>query len=217
MLRPGPRRGGRGPHECRPRPYARTRTHARGSQTRCSPRGTDAMTSRGGGYPLARTCACAREDAAPRVWPLRPGPIPIEAAMGGGVLSVLACVRVRGRRSGAGRRRSPIRLRSSAGFRTAGSSSHTRGRTYAGPRSEARTRSSRSTRCTRSGALRAARRATAGELHGLRLAAREQTTGDLAHLHWFTYAEDPAAVPGKYEDGVLAEIARSQTFNKELE
>jgi hypothetical protein len=45
--------------------------------------------------------------------------------------------------------------------------------------------------------------------------AREQTTGELAHLHWFTYTEDPAAVPGKYEDGVLAEITRSQTFSKE--
>jgi hypothetical protein len=44
--------------------------------------------------------------------------------------------------------------------------------------------------------------------------AREQTTGELAHLHWFTYTEDPAAVPGKYGDGALAEIGRSQTFSK---
>jgi hypothetical protein len=44
--------------------------------------------------------------------------------------------------------------------------------------------------------------------------AREQTTDELAHLHWFTYTEDPAAVPGKYDDGVLADIGRSQTFSK---
>jgi hypothetical protein len=31
--------------------------------------------------------------------------------------------------------------------------------------------------------------------------ARDQATGDLAHLHWFTYTEDPAGVPGKYDDG----------------
>jgi hypothetical protein len=45
--------------------------------------------------------------------------------------------------------------------------------------------------------------------------AREQATGEVAHMHWFTYTEDPAAVPGKYEDGVLATITRSQTFSKE--
>src|SRR5262245_30994949 len=45
--------------------------------------------------------------------------------------------------------------------------------------------------------------------------AREQATGDLAHLHWFTYTEDPAGVPGKYDDGALAQITRSQTFSKE--
>jgi hypothetical protein len=44
--------------------------------------------------------------------------------------------------------------------------------------------------------------------------AREQTTGEPAHLHWFTYTEDPAAVPGKYGDGALADIGRSQTFSK---
>ena len=45
--------------------------------------------------------------------------------------------------------------------------------------------------------------------------AREQATGELAHLHWFTYTEDPAGVPGKYGDAVLAGITRSQTFTKE--
>jgi hypothetical protein len=45
--------------------------------------------------------------------------------------------------------------------------------------------------------------------------AREQATGQLAHLHWFTYTEDPAGVPGKYGDGALARITRSQTFSKE--
>jgi hypothetical protein len=45
--------------------------------------------------------------------------------------------------------------------------------------------------------------------------AREQATDELAHVHWFTYTEDPAGVPGKYDDGALAEITRSQTFSKE--
>src|SRR5262249_59681303 len=45
--------------------------------------------------------------------------------------------------------------------------------------------------------------------------AREQATGGLAHMHWLTYTEDPAGVPGKYEDGALAQITRSQTFSKE--
>jgi hypothetical protein len=45
--------------------------------------------------------------------------------------------------------------------------------------------------------------------------ARDQATGALAYLHWFTYTEDPAAVPGKYGDGTLAGITRSQTFTKE--
>ena len=45
--------------------------------------------------------------------------------------------------------------------------------------------------------------------------AREQATGELAHLHWFTYTEDPAGVPGKYGDGALARVTRSQTFSKE--
>jgi hypothetical protein len=45
--------------------------------------------------------------------------------------------------------------------------------------------------------------------------ARERATGELAHLHWFAYTEDPAGVPGKYRDGVHARITRSQTFSKE--
>lgn len=45
--------------------------------------------------------------------------------------------------------------------------------------------------------------------------ARNQATGALGHVHWFTYTEDPAAVPGKYGDGTLADITRSQTFTKE--
>jgi hypothetical protein len=45
--------------------------------------------------------------------------------------------------------------------------------------------------------------------------AREESTGELAHLHWFTYTEDPAGVPGKYRDAVLARVTRSQTFGKE--
>ena len=45
--------------------------------------------------------------------------------------------------------------------------------------------------------------------------AREQTTGELAHMHWFTYTEDPTGVPGKYGDAMLADITRSQTFSKE--
>jgi hypothetical protein len=45
--------------------------------------------------------------------------------------------------------------------------------------------------------------------------AREQASGELAHMHWLTYTEDPAGVPGKYADGLLAQITRSQTFSKE--
>jgi hypothetical protein len=45
--------------------------------------------------------------------------------------------------------------------------------------------------------------------------ARDEASGELVHLHWFTYTEDPAGVPGKYGDGVLADITRSQTFRKE--
>jgi hypothetical protein len=45
--------------------------------------------------------------------------------------------------------------------------------------------------------------------------ARNQATGALAHVHWFSYTEDPAGIPGKYRDAALARIARSQTFTKE--
>lgn len=45
--------------------------------------------------------------------------------------------------------------------------------------------------------------------------ARNQATDILGHVHWFTYTEDPAAVPGKYRDGTLATITRSQTFTKQ--
>jgi hypothetical protein len=44
--------------------------------------------------------------------------------------------------------------------------------------------------------------------------ARDQATGELGHLHWFTYTEDPAGVPGRYGDATLAGITRSQTFTK---
>src|SRR5262249_55102260 len=45
--------------------------------------------------------------------------------------------------------------------------------------------------------------------------ARNQATGELGHVHWWTYTEDPASVPGKYGDGSLADIVRSQTFTKQ--
>src|SRR5262245_32784845 len=44
--------------------------------------------------------------------------------------------------------------------------------------------------------------------------ARNDETGELGHVHWFTYTEDPDAVPGKYRDGVLARVTRTQTFTK---
>ena len=44
--------------------------------------------------------------------------------------------------------------------------------------------------------------------------AREQATGELAHLHWFTYTEDPAVVPGRYGGGALVRITHSQMFSK---
>jgi hypothetical protein len=44
--------------------------------------------------------------------------------------------------------------------------------------------------------------------------ARHTATEALGHVHWFTYTEDPEAVPGKYRDGKLAQITRSQTFTK---
>jgi hypothetical protein len=45
--------------------------------------------------------------------------------------------------------------------------------------------------------------------------ARNQATGELGHVHWFTYTEDPAGVPGKYGDATLADVTRSQTFTKQ--
>src|SRR5262245_15241294 len=45
--------------------------------------------------------------------------------------------------------------------------------------------------------------------------ARNQATGALGDFHWFLYTEDPAGVPGKYRDGKLAHITRSQTFTEE--
>jgi len=45
--------------------------------------------------------------------------------------------------------------------------------------------------------------------------ARNQATGALGHFHWFLYTEDPAGIPGRYRDGKLAHITRSQTFTKE--
>jgi hypothetical protein len=45
--------------------------------------------------------------------------------------------------------------------------------------------------------------------------ARNQAMGALAHVHWFTYTEEEAGVPGKYRDAKLAQITRSQTFSKE--
>jgi hypothetical protein len=44
--------------------------------------------------------------------------------------------------------------------------------------------------------------------------ARHQATSELGHVHWFTYTEDPAGVPGKYGDATLADITRSQHFTK---
>lgn len=45
--------------------------------------------------------------------------------------------------------------------------------------------------------------------------ARNEATGELGHLHWHTYTEDPAGVPGKYGDATLATITRAQTFTKQ--
>ena len=45
--------------------------------------------------------------------------------------------------------------------------------------------------------------------------ARNNATGAVAHIHWFTYTEDPTAVPGKYKDAELANVTRSQNFTKE--
>jgi hypothetical protein len=45
--------------------------------------------------------------------------------------------------------------------------------------------------------------------------ARNRSTGALGHVHWLSYTEDPAGVPGKYRDGKVARITRSQSFTKE--
>jgi hypothetical protein len=45
--------------------------------------------------------------------------------------------------------------------------------------------------------------------------ASNNATGEVAHVHWLTYTEDPTAVPGKYKDAELANVTRSQTFTKE--
>jgi len=45
--------------------------------------------------------------------------------------------------------------------------------------------------------------------------ARSKATGELVHIHWLTYTEDPAGVPEKYKDGELAQIKRSQIFTKD--
>ena len=45
--------------------------------------------------------------------------------------------------------------------------------------------------------------------------ARKKSTGALGHVHWLSYTEDPAGVPGKYRDATLARITRSQSFTKE--
>jgi hypothetical protein len=45
--------------------------------------------------------------------------------------------------------------------------------------------------------------------------ARSRSTGALGHIHWLVYTEDPTGVPGRYRDGKLARITRSQTFTKE--
>jgi hypothetical protein len=45
--------------------------------------------------------------------------------------------------------------------------------------------------------------------------ARNRSTGALGHFHWLLYTEDSKGVPGKYADGKLARITRSQTFTKE--
>jgi hypothetical protein len=45
--------------------------------------------------------------------------------------------------------------------------------------------------------------------------ARHRESGELAHMHWFTYTEDPSGVPGRYGDAALARITRSHTISKE--
>jgi hypothetical protein len=38
----------------------------------------------------------------------------------------------------------------------------------------------------------------------------------LAHVHWFSYTEDPVAVPAKYRDAVLAECALAELHQNKL-
>jgi hypothetical protein len=45
--------------------------------------------------------------------------------------------------------------------------------------------------------------------------ARNNATGEVAHIHWFTYTEDPTDVPGKFKDAELANVTRSHSFTKE--
>jgi hypothetical protein len=45
--------------------------------------------------------------------------------------------------------------------------------------------------------------------------ARHRETGALGYVHFVTYTEDPDGVPGKYRDGKLARVTRTQTFEKE--
>jgi hypothetical protein len=45
--------------------------------------------------------------------------------------------------------------------------------------------------------------------------ARNRATDELGHIHWHTYTEDPAGVPGRYGDATLAAITCSQTFTKQ--
>jgi hypothetical protein len=47
--------------------------------------------------------------------------------------------------------------------------------------------------------------------------ARSKATGELVHIHWLTYTEDPAGIPGKYKDAEPAQVKRSQVFAKERE
>lgn len=44
--------------------------------------------------------------------------------------------------------------------------------------------------------------------------ARNSATGELGHIHWASWTEDTQGVPGKYGDGRLATITRSQRLTK---
>jgi hypothetical protein len=93
----------------------------------------------------------------------------------------------------------------------------TAARTCAAPRGAAAACWSPSTRSTPPGPSTASRRpgwpSSATSPSSPRPATRPPAPS--GHLHWFTYTEDPAGVPGKYGDGRLADITRSQTFTKE--